>query len=396
MMHDSAASAGLTRRQLLALIPAGVVAGQLAGFAGLAGSVGAAQAAPAPAAPSPISYADCATLTPLQMAQASPAVQAGWNFCIQCCDRIQDAALRATVRELLDTPAPTFMAGRDAKVNEEIIKELTAKGLLAADIKPELVFPPLLTAEKDPAKAPQPFLSAPGSKYNGHHGYPGGLATHVAGNLSITLGMIDAYKNVYDMTVVQDRALAGQLLHDNMKPWVFQWQADGSCLPEGKIAGTGTHHVLGITEAWHRGLPAPVVASLASAHAAYSDKPTDAGPQDWIKAAGIILGKDPVAAGLLEADGTMLQPLAVENFLVHLGDGDWVFTGTAAAGARKALEAAAQARYGLAADALNTKEYNAFRNYASAVLTMERLYAVRCGQGQQAVETLVAGVVRSA
>lgn len=384
MSSRSSSSLSLSRRQLLAMLPAGVAA---AGLLGLGASAAEARAA-LPAFPAPVSLDQCAAMTPLAMAESAAVARAARDYCLQACDRITDATLRRLTRELLESPAPTFMRGKGEAEKGAIMARLKAEKLLAADADANLVFPPV------PADAGAlSFLVAPGSKYNGHHGYPGGLATHVAGNVAITLGMVDAYEQIYGMTPLHDIALAGQLLHDNMKPWVFQWQADGACLPEGTIAGTGAHHVLGVAEAWHRGLPAPALRALASAHAAYSDKEDKPGPAQWIKAAAIMLDRDPVAEQILDAEGAMPQPLSVEQFVVHLGDGDWVFTGHAATGARRALEAVGQARFGFAKEAINTAPYNAFRNYVCAQATMERLYGVFATQGQAGVEALAVSLV---
>ncbi|WP_299722579.1 hypothetical protein [Megasphaera sp.] len=54
-------------------------------------------------------------------------------------------------------------------------------------------------------------------------------------------------------------ALAGQLLHDIMKTFVFQWQPGGASLKEYTIAGQGAHHVLSIAESMYRSLPAEEV-----------------------------------------------------------------------------------------------------------------------------------------
>ncbi|WP_337517955.1 hypothetical protein [Megasphaera sp.] len=54
-------------------------------------------------------------------------------------------------------------------------------------------------------------------------------------------------------------ALAGQLLHDIMKTFVFQWQPRGASLNEYTSAGQGAHQVLSIAESMYRSLPAEEV-----------------------------------------------------------------------------------------------------------------------------------------
>lgn len=51
--------------------------------------------------------------------------------------------------------------------------------------------------------------------------------------------VIHTYEDVFCYDVHTDIALAGRLLHDIMKPFVFQWQPDGSSLKEYTIAGQG-------------------------------------------------------------------------------------------------------------------------------------------------------------
>jgi len=76
------------------------------------------------------------------------------------------------------------------------------------------------------------FRTAPGSGYGSHHPYPGGLVTHTAANVEILKGIDQAYQTVFGYDCDYDVAVAAELLHDLAKPYVFQWQADGSSLKE--------------------------------------------------------------------------------------------------------------------------------------------------------------------
>ena len=71
--------------------------------------------------------------------------------------------------------------------------------------------------------------------------------------------VIHTYEDVFCYDVHTDMALAGQLLHDIMKTFVFQWQPGGASLKEYTIAGQGAHHVLSIAESMYRSLPAEEV-----------------------------------------------------------------------------------------------------------------------------------------
>ena len=106
---------------------------------------------------------------------------------------------------------------------------------------------------------------------------------------------------------------------------MIEWNADGTATPdEGQIAGTGSHHILGVAEALMRDLPPDFVVVLASAH-----QPAHPGTElheliGYLQAAAIIAGKSYRAAGLTE-DGTHLAgPAPLESYLHHLSDHDWV------------------------------------------------------------------------
>jgi 23S rRNA maturation-related 3'-5' exoribonuclease YhaM len=108
-----------------------------------------------------------------------------------------------------------------------------------------------------------PFYAAPGSGYASHHSYPGGLATHVAVNVKAAIGFFNAYKDIYSFPMSRDIVIAAQTLHDLHKPWVFQWQENGSSRTEYQIAGTGAHHILTIAELIHREMPAELIVAMA-------------------------------------------------------------------------------------------------------------------------------------
>ena len=54
--------------------------------------------------------------------------------------------------------------------------------------------------------------------------------THTAANVEILKGIDQAYQTVFGYDCDYDVAVAAELLHDLAKPYVFQWQADGSSL----------------------------------------------------------------------------------------------------------------------------------------------------------------------
>ena len=145
------------------------------------------------------------------------------------------------MREILRNPAPAVAAGTAWTTKKaDTLAKLKAEGFVKADATEFL--PPC----SSPSKAPQPFLSAPGGGYASHHAYPGGLVTHTALNVKSTIAICDGYDEIYNFKVDKDVAVAGQILHDIHKPWVFQWQKNGASHGSVALAGTGEHHPLSV------------------------------------------------------------------------------------------------------------------------------------------------------
>ena len=186
----------------------------------------------------------CVNMTPGEMADRSQYVMAAWKYLQDAAAEIGNPGLRAAVLDIMKNPAPLLAEG-DAKA---IMAELKGQGLLAQDAK--AVFPTCASTKK----SPQPFYTAPGSGWNSHHIYPGGLVTHTALNVASCKALYDNYADMFGLKLDRDVVLASQLLHDLHKPWVFQWQADGTCRKEEPLAATGEHHVLSIAESLRRGL----------------------------------------------------------------------------------------------------------------------------------------------
>lgn len=116
----------------------------------------------------------CVNMTPEEMADRSQYVMAAWKYLQDAAAEIGNPGLRAAVLDIMKNPAPLLAEG-DAKA---IMAELKGQGLLAQDAK--AVFPTCASTKK----SPQPFYTAPGSGWNSHHIYPGGLVTHTALNVA--------------------------------------------------------------------------------------------------------------------------------------------------------------------------------------------------------------------
>jgi hypothetical protein len=336
----------------------------------------------------------------IEIAQASKLVKGAFADLWEVATQIQDASLKQATLDMLANPAPTYqLQSPSAADREEVRSQLLAEKLIPEQTTVEGIFPKV----DDPRNAPQPFWSTAGSGYGSHHSYPGGLAAHVGYNATIASRMVANYEKIYTETMgVQplpfnrDFALAAPLWHDNQKPTVFQWNDDGSEFAEQTIADTGAHHPLSGAEAIVRGLPAPFVLALLSAH----DEPSiDNAPRvvKYARAAAIIARVDPATYGLLKPDDKGGFVLAsdypnLEAFINFMSDHDWVFTVHAAHTVIPMVQSIARDKYGIDA-AADAPRFNNFRNRVFATLSQERIYVLLAAGGQAAVIDAIAKVV---
>ena len=351
---------------------------------------------------------------------------------------ITDAGLRAATQDALFNP-DTCVAHRSrltAADKQTILMELQQQGLFSktdADAFPggamAGIFPPLRDDGTACPHLPQAFASAPGSVFNGHHSYPGGLPVHESFNLSSAISFSENYRlNVgisgedglprvaplppfglrdaadhSDLSINHDWIIAAPLWHDWAKPIVFQWNADGSEFAEYNFGGNGTtdlfgasgdsrtggHHILGVAESMARDLPASFIVVQASAHSA----PTlghEYMVVNWLRTAAIIARVDPVARGYLIKDSAghlRLPPtrktdgidflaanqgnLLAETAIHNLSDADYILAGPAVT-ASLAILAKLAPDYGF--DPADAAKYNnAFRNPVLSFLSAERI-----------------------
>lgn len=302
---------------------------------------------------------------PVEVAKSSELVQKAWDYLLGEINLLHDLALREKVFSFYQNTVPTFMEQHQGAANvSKVYKMLLQEHLVDPALTDEThLFPPL----KDLNINPQPFFSAPGSGYGSHHAYPGGLATHTAVNVEITKSILTTYSHIMDYEYGYDMAVAGQLLHDLAKPWVFQWNKDGSCMKEYSIAGTGAHHIFSIAEAIYRGMPADEVVAQACAHNHPGTPKDEELVVGWIKAASILACVDPIERGLLDKDGKRLPtPHKQAGYLVHLGDHDFVLSVPAAQQSVIALKEVAAKDYGMNDKELEGEKFNIFRNYIAS------------------------------
>ena len=364
---------------------------KLGAIAGATAAIGTLSA-PAFAAPARCSLSECMEMDHVAMADASGPVSAAWRSIRLTAAEIRNPAIRSKVEAILDNPAPTLARTIGKSEKKALHQELTAKGLLK-DVKEADFMPPM----SDPTKAPQPFRSAPGSGYQSHHSYPGGLATHTDLNTRVSVALYDGYRQVYDYMLDRDVVIAAQLLHDLHKPWVFQWDAKGESRNEMKLGGTGEHHPLGVAESIVRGMPAEVCVAQACAHNHPRTPDDEAQVVGWLTAASIIAGVDPVKYGLLASDDkTLPMPRRQEGFVTHLGDHDWVLTVPAAQWLIPVMKKVAVHDYRISENDLKKKPFNQFRNYVFSQATIMGLYETYASKGEAELVRTIHSIIRPA
>jgi hypothetical protein len=372
----------------------------------------------------------------MALADRSPLVKSALARIEGQISTISDPGLRAATHDALFNPdtCVSHRARLTASDKKAILAELQQQGLLNATDADAFpggamagIFPPLRDDGAACPHLPQAFASAPGSVFNGHHSYPGGLPVHESFNLSSAISFRENYRlNVgitgedglprvallpgshdaaehSDLAISYDWIIAAPLWHDWGKPIVFQWNADGSEFAEFNFGGngatdaygasgdsrTGGHHIIGIAESMARELPASFVIIQASAHSA----PTlghEYMVVNWLRTAAIMARVDPVARGYLVKDSAghlRLPPtrttdsvdflaanqgnLLAETAIHNLSDADYVFAGPAVSAALTILAKLAP-DYGY--DPAELAKYNnAFRNPVLSFLSAERV-----------------------
>ena len=273
-----------------------------------------------------------------KIAHASPFIRARYEGVLRLIHSMGDAKLRADVLELIENPAPRYASKYPTAQSRTALRDALAReGFVKPDAPVSGIFPPgteVIATDRPPSmgvRVVQPFWSAPGSDLNSHHSYPGGLLVHELFNSTIAANFERTYDALYfdgASRVNRDVVIAAALYHDIMKTVVFQFNDDGTLLPELSIGDTGGHHCLSGAEAIARGHDARFVTVLLSAHAAPS-LGDEQKVVTWCRAAATIAGVDPVEYGLVKktADGYALAALPpIETFVNHLSDHDYVLT----------------------------------------------------------------------
>jgi hypothetical protein len=383
-----------------------------------------------------------------RLAASSALVSSAQRLIASQIAKIGDHSVAAALRELVADRdvCVKHRAGETAERKQKIIQALGAAGLLTTSDAANIpggalagVLPPVLDAGSACPHLPQPFAAAPGSSFGGHHSYPGGLVLHSAANDLIDVGLASAYRRVYghssagglpvvgdgaktDVELDEDVILAAPLLHDWAKTLVFQWNADGTEFTEMSFGGngqtdnngapgdsrTGAHHIIGLAESMARDLPPKLILAQAAAHAPAVGN-GEYKVVNWLRAAAIIAGVDPVARHYLHEDAAHHLRLAaverlgdvdlnaavpsqanaaVEYQLHNLSDADYVQT-TSALDVAQLLLAQLAPDFGF--DRTEVARYNLkYRNPVLSHTSAERLYLLYTSGGIEAVRSQLA------
>ena len=389
----------------------------------------------------------------IQTARNSPLVNSAYHFILDQIDQLQGDNLRVQSYDAIANSQTCILHRANLTLTQKqaIVQQLLAAGLLNKNDDSTFpggllagVFPPVLQDGTACPQLPQRFWSAPGSSFGGHHSYPGGLPVHETNNDTADINLAEEYRNVYGQSnedglakvsrknilnpspetgspsalyINQDIIIGAPLWHDWAKSIVFQWNADGTEFQELSIGGngvnddygqpgnseTGGHHILSIAEAMKRGFSPAFIITQASAHSA----PTSGNEYkvvNWIRAAAIIDGFDPVKKGYLATDSsgnlrlpalrkigevsltaaTPTQTNILAEYTIHnLSDADFTFSGPAVAAVQLVLAELAPSFGYNATDIANYN--NKFRNVVLSNFSAERLYVIYSNQGTDGV-----------
>ena len=376
----------------------------------------------------------------IELSRKSTVVQRSYRFLLSQAAKIHNPLVRKETEDAIANPKTCIQhrANLTQQDKQRILENLVKAGLIVVEDQTAFpgglmagVFPPVNDDGSACPHLPQPFLSAPGSEFGGHHSYPGGLAIHEAKNEMAAVNLASDYRNTYgesygkgsakpgqsDVFIDEDVVMAAPIWHDWAKAIVFQWNKDGTEFKELNFGGngaadnnssagnskTGAHHILGLAETMKRGFDPVLVITQASAHAV----PTMGNEfkvVNWLRAAAIIAQIDPVEKGYLTTDkhGRLRLPpvrklstldllnadppqtnLIAEYTIHNLSDSDFILSTPAITTVQIILRELAP-EFGF--DANDTASYNnGFRNPVLSFLTAERLLMIYGNKGLQGV-----------
>jgi hypothetical protein len=345
------------------------------------------------------------TMSPEEMARASNLVMGIYNELLRTAASLEDEGYRQLMTECIVRPKVTFleMYPTDAD-RRRLFNEMVKHQFFNPSDSPDHVWPP-------GHMSPQTYLTAPSSHNDFYNAHPGGLALTVAYNIRMADAYTQNYRQVHGVPINRDVSVAGLLVHEYPKVWLYQWQQDGSWLEEPRTVYDDTWHAHCIyvtAELMHRRFDSRIVMAMAAAHQlSYLEASMDGHRvvTNWrglervahfIKAAAVLAQVDPVDYGLLERKGTemVLAPQPAEQWVTHLADMNWPYAmGAAQLYTEPMLRQFAEDELGLKASDLRSKAFNQLKNYVWSQLSQITLYEILVREGFDAGRATVRRLV---
>lgn len=340
-------------------------------------------------------------MSPEDMARASLMVMGTYNELLRTAASLEDEGYRRLMTECITGPKVTFLemypSGSD---RQKLFDEMVRLGFFNAADSPDHVWPA-------GHMSPQTYLTAPSSHNDFYNAHPGGLALTVAYNIRMADAYTQNYRQVYGVPVNRDVSVAGLLVHEYPKVWLYQWQKDGSWLEEPRTVYDDTWHAHCIyvtAELMHRRFDSRIVMAMAAAHQLSAlDASMDGrrvvtnwvGPDrvaHFIKAAAIMAQVDPVDYGLLERKGkeVVLAPQPAEQWVTHLADMNWPYAmGAAHLHTEPLLKQFAADRLGVKGGDLEGRPFNQLKNYVWSQTGQITIYEVMVREGREAARSVL-------
>ncbi|WP_119274638.1 hypothetical protein [Taklimakanibacter deserti] len=335
-------------------------------------------------------------MSPEDMARSSLMIMGIYNELLRTAASLEDADYRRLMTECITGPKITFLELYPSDDDRrKLFKEMVKLGFFNAADDPDHVWP-------RGHMSPQTYLTAPSSHNDFYNAHPGGLALTVAYNIRMADAYTQNYRQVYGVPINRDVSVAGLLVHEYPKVWLYQWQQDGTWLEEPRTVYDDTWHAHCIyvtAELMHRRFDSRIVMAMAAAHQLSALNASMDGRKvvtNWvgldrvahfIKAAAVLANVDPVGYGLLERKGgeVVLAPQPAEQWVTHLADMNWPYTmGAAHLYTEPMLRQFAASRLKLKECDQAGKPFNQLKNYVWSQLSQITLYEILVREDEDA------------
>jgi len=109
-----------------------------------------------------------------------------------------------------------------------------------------------------------PLQESPAARFR-HHSYPSGLFAHILSSTRIASTMCDSVEKIYRGKVNRDMVIAGLILHDILKPLVYEEKGDRT-YRHSPLGEKVDHLTLITSELIKRGFPLELIHIVASHH----------------------------------------------------------------------------------------------------------------------------------